>query len=166
MIQILVMDVDGTLTDGKLYIGKMGEVFKVFDVKDGCGIKDVLPGMNIIPVTLTARVSEIVMMRCEELGIKYIYQNVKDKRKKLEEFIEELSVRELLPYDFSNVAYIGDDITDLECMMKVKTHGGIVGCPHDAAEVIFPLADFKSSRNAGNGAVREFIDWIKVNMHN
>jgi len=50
--------------------------------------------------------------------------------------------------------------------MKVKTHGGIVGCPHDAAEVIFPLADFKSSHNAGNGAVREFIDWIKVNMHN
>ena len=114
MIQILVMDVDGTLTDGKLYIGKMGEVFKVFDVKDGCGIKDVLPGMNIIPVILTAMVSEIVMMRCEELGIKYIYQNVKDKRKKLEEFIEELSVRELLPYDFSNVAYIGDDITDTQ----------------------------------------------------
>ena len=71
MIRILIMDVDGTLTDGKIYMGCQGEVMKAFDVKDGCGIKDILPEAGIIPVIITGRKSEIVKRRCEELNIEH-----------------------------------------------------------------------------------------------
>ena len=69
MIKLLVMDVDGTLTDGKLYFGENGEMFKSFDVKDGCGIKDILPKYNILPVIITARNSVYLEKRCKELGV-------------------------------------------------------------------------------------------------
>ena len=68
-IKFLVMDVDGTLTDGKIYMGNEGELFKAFDVKDGCGIKDLLPQLGIVPVIITARESKILENRCNELLI-------------------------------------------------------------------------------------------------
>ena len=88
MIRILIMDVDGTLTDGKIYMGCQGEVMKAFDVKDGCGIKDILPEAGIIPVIITARKSEIVKRRSEELNIEHCYQGVRDKKEKLDSLLE------------------------------------------------------------------------------
>ena len=79
MIKFLIMDVDGTLTDGKIYMGNKGELFKAFDVKDGCGIKDILPEYGIIPVIITARQSDILKRRCEELNIINLYQGVRHK---------------------------------------------------------------------------------------
>ena len=83
MLRFIVMDVDGTLTDGKIYMGQQGESFKAFDVKDGCGIKDILPQINVIPIIITARYSNILKRRCDELGIKYVFQGVHNKLKKL-----------------------------------------------------------------------------------
>ena len=74
-IKFLVLDVDGTLTDGKIYMGAEGELFKAFDIKDGCGIKDILPQYNIVPVIITARDSMILIRRCKELNISNLYQN-------------------------------------------------------------------------------------------
>ena len=88
MIRFLIMDVDGTLTDGKIYIGADGEVFKVFDIKDGCGIKDILPANNIVPIVITARDSKILENRCRELGISRLYQGVRAKFEKLKEVID------------------------------------------------------------------------------
>ena len=146
------MDVDGTLTDGKIYIGDKGEIFKAFHVKDGCGIHDIAIPAGIVPVILTGRTSQIVENRCKELGITSIYQGIKNKTEKLEEiFMGE-------PYAIA--AYIGDDINDISCMLSVKEGGGLVGCPADAVEEVRNIADFISSRNGGDGAVREFIEWI------
>lgn len=149
-VKYLVMDVDGTLTDGKVYIGLNGESFKSFNIKDGCGIHDILIPAGIIPIIMTGRKSEIVEIRCQELGIKEIYQAVKDKTTKLISMID----------DLSKVAYIGDDINDLSCMKKVKEAGGLVGCPQDAVKEVADIADYVAVHKGGEGAVRDFIEWM------
>lgn len=150
MIKYLVMDVDGTLTDGKIYMGNDGEMMKAFDLKDGCGIHDILVPAGITPVIITGRTSKILENRCKELGITNLHQGIKNKIEKL------LTITT----DLSSVAYIGDDINDLSCMEPVKAAGGLVGCPADAVKKVMELADFVSTHNGGNGAVREFIEWI------
>lgn len=149
-IKYLVMDVDGTLTDGKIYMGISGEMMKAFSIKDGCGIHDILMPSGIIPVILTGRKSEIVINRCREVGITEIYQGISNKIQKLNEVIEDLSC----------VAYIGDDINDLSCMKPIKDAGGIVGCPKNAVKSVQNLADYISKHDGGDGAVRDFIEWI------
>ncbi len=153
-ILYLVMDVDGTLTDGKIHMGNDGEVYKAFDIKDGCGIHDILIPAGIKPVIITGRTSKILVNRCGEIGITELYQNIKNKIEKLDEILRGTG------YCYSNVAYIGDDINDLSCMKPVKAAGGLIGCPSDAVKAVKELADFVSTRNGGNGAVREFIEWI------
>lgn len=150
MIKILVLDVDGTLTDGKIYMGADGEVFKAFDIKDGCGIHDILPKYNIVPVVITGRSSEIVKNRCKELNIKHLYQGIRDKKKKICDIVESMD------YSLENVAYMGDDIIDLEAMSIC----GVSGAPADASESVIKVADFVSKYTGGNGAVRDFIEWL------
>lgn len=153
MIKYLVMDVDGTLTDGKIYMGASGEMMKAFDIKDGCGIKDILPKCEIVPIIITARNSAILVNRCNELGINQVYQGVRDKLDKLISITDNLA----------ECAYIGDDILDLQCMEPIKEAGGKVGCPADSAKEVLKISDFISKRNGGNGAVREFIEWLEDN---
>ena len=138
-IKYLVMDVDGTLTDGKIYMGHDGELGKAFHIKDGCGIHDLLIPSGSIPIIMTGRKSAI-------------YQGITDKLAQLSEIADELSA----------VAYIGDDINDLLCMRAVKEAGGIVGCPQDAAKEVRKIADFISENKGGEGAVRDFIEWINM----
>lgn len=160
MINFLVMDIDGTLTDGKIYMGNEGEMFKAFDIKDGCGIKDILPTAGIIPIVITARESKILERRCEELNIIHFYQNIRDKLGKLDSFIEEYNLKNNTTYGYQNIAYIGDDVLDLQCMLPIKAGGGIVGCPKDAVEEVKKICNFVSERPAGNGAVRDFIQFL------
>ena len=154
------MDVDGTLTDGKIYMGNEGEVMKAFDIKDGYGIHDLLIPAGIEPVILTGRGSYIVMNRCKELGISKIFQNVHNKLEELEKFVKGEG------NSLNNVAYIGDDMNDAVCMKAVKEAGGVTGCPKDAIIGIRRLSLFRSKRNGGNGAVREFIEYILNNFNN
>ncbi|MCI8333343.1 MAG: HAD hydrolase family protein [Lachnospiraceae bacterium] len=149
-IKLLVMDVDGTLTDGKIYIGAEGEVLKCFNIKDGCGIKNILPYNEIIPVIITGRVSKSLEVRAKELGIKELYQGIEDKVGKLQEILQDYKCT------FENVAYIGDDINDLECMRECA----YTGCPIDAVEEIRQLCQFVSTKKGGEGAVRDFIEWL------
>ena len=144
------MDVDGTLTDGKIYMGNDGEMMKAFSIKDGYGIHDIAMKAGIIPVIITGRISQIVLNRCNELGIKEIHQGISNKIEKLLSFTT----------DLSKVAYIGDDLNDLSCMIPVKEAGGVVGCPHDAVRKVIELADFVTEHNGGDGAVRDFIEWL------
>lgn len=164
MIKFLVMDVDGTLTDGKVYMGNEGECFKAFDIKDGYAIKCLLPPRHIVPVIITARNSKIVENRCKELDISECHQNAMNKYEKLFSILSEYSAKDGIKYDFSNVAYIGDDILDLQCMTPVKEAGGLVGCPANAVKQVRAIADFESVEKGGEGAVREFVEWIlKIN---
>ena len=107
------MDVDGTLTDGKIYMGQDGEVAKAFDIKDGAGIFLILPKLDIIPVIITARESRILENRCKELGITELYQNSKDKLKTLTNILSKYGA------DLSSVAYAGDDLPDIPCMEEI-----------------------------------------------
>ncbi len=150
------MDVDGTLTDGKIYMGENGELFKVFNIKDGYGIKDILPKYGIIPVIITARKSKILENRCRELNITELHQGTRDKKKKLDEIIQ--TFPEVINY--GNIAYMGDDILDLQCMVPIREMGGEVGCPADAVGKVKVVSGFISSKNGGEGAVREFIEFI------
>ena len=150
-IKYLVMDVDGTLTDGKIYMSATGEAMKAFNIKDGCGIHDILIPSNIIPIIITGRESKIVLNRCEEIGISNVYQGISDKISKL---------REIVKNELSLVAYIGDDINDLSCMKEVKKAGGLVGCPADAVLEVVSIADYVAKHNGGDGAVRDFIEWL------
>ena len=159
-IRFLVMDVDGTLTDGKIYMGPDGEVFKVFDIKDGSGIKDILPQYHIIPVIITARTSRILEKRCRELDIDYLFQGIRNKMETLSEVMRQAGRKDGAAYTLKNVAYIGDDLLDLQCMEPIKKAEGIIGCPQDASKAVTEMADYICCRRGGDGAVREFIEWL------
>lgn len=145
------MDVDGTLTDGKIYIGHQGEMMKAFSIKDGQGIV-LLPKYGVIPVIITGRKSDIVKNRCEELGINEFFQGVHDKVEIIKTFEEK--------YPSESFSYIGDDLNDLSAMKYIKSKGGIIACPANAEDPIKSLADFICKRNGGEGAVRDFIDYL------
>ena len=147
-MKLLVMDVDGTLTDGRIYIGVDGEVMKAFDVRDGYAIVHILPEYGIIPVIITGRESEIVECRAKELKITELYQGVTDKLGKLKEVAEKYSV------PVEEIAYIGDDLNDLECIR----YCGFSGCPADAADEVRKAVDYVCRRDGGRGVVREFAE--------
>lgn len=153
MIKLLMMDVDGTLTDGKIYIGNNGELMKAFNVKDGFGLAN-LKDNGIIPVIVTGRASKIVDIRANELGITEVYQNVKDKNEILNKI--------LLKFNLSNdeIGYIGDDINDFNVMNKC----GFKACPTNAIDNVRNICNYVSPYCSGDGAVRDIIDYI-LNMN-
>jgi 3-deoxy-D-manno-octulosonate 8-phosphate phosphatase (KDO 8-P phosphatase) len=151
-IRMLVMDVDGTLTDGKIYVGDHGEVFKAFNVKDGYRLINISKH-NIIPVIITGKHSKILRKRAAELKIEEVHQGIDDKLKVLDEVIKKYH----LSYD--NVAYIGDDENDLDCMKVCYLNA----CPADAIDEVLEVVDYVCKAKGGNGAVREFIDLIVNN---
>ena len=143
------MDVDGTLTDGKIYIGADGEVMKAFNVKDGYAISH-LKDHGVIPVIITGRESEIVKYRAKELGVTELYQGVKDKLSVLKEVAEKYAISS------EEIAYIGDDLNDIECIR----YCGITGCPADSVSEVKNLVSFQCESEGGNGAVREFSVYL------
>jgi len=150
-IKMLVMDVDGTLTDGCIYMGPQGEAMKAFNAQDGYAIAQILPKLGITPVIITGRSSQIVANRAAELKITHLHQGVHDKLSLLQEIARELGAAR------EEVAYIGDDLNDLDCIRWC----GLSGCPADAVPEIRSVVDFVSSRKGGRGAAREFIDYIR-----
>lgn len=149
MIKLIVLDVDGTLTDGKLYIDSVGNEMKAFNVKDGLAISQAIKfGINV--AIITGKTSTIVEKRSKELGITEIHQGVKDKVAVLNSIVDRYS----LSYD--NVAYMGDDLLDMKVMKMCK----LSGAPKDSADEILKISNFISRKNGGDGAVREFIEMI------
>ncbi len=150
-IKALAMDVDGTLTDGSIYISPQGEAMKRFYVRDGQAIRFFLPEMRIIPIIITGRTSEIVALRCEELGICHLVQGSTDKWQALRDILAGLDISP------EETAYIGDDVNDLECMVQV----GVCACPGDADRAVLAQANYVTEACGGQGAVREFIEWLR-----
>ena len=149
-IKLLVMDVDGTMTDGKINIGPDGELFKSFNIRDGYGVKEMLPLHGIIPAIITGRTSIIVENRAKELDITELYQGKHDKLNTLKDLMKKYDCNK------ENVAYIGDDILDIVCMKEC----GIIGCPSDACQQVKDIAHYVCSNKGGAGAVREFIEFV------
>jgi 3-deoxy-D-manno-octulosonate 8-phosphate phosphatase (KDO 8-P phosphatase) len=150
MIKMLVMDVDGTLTDGHIYISAEGEIMKAFHVQDGYAIAHILPTKGIVPVIITGRSSKIVEQRAKELKIAHLHQGVADKISKLKEVAAALGVTA------DEIAYIGDDVNDLDCIRWC----GVTACPADAVSEVLPEVSYVCRREGGRGAVREFIGWL------
>lgn len=153
MIKLVVLDVDGTLTDGKLYIDNFGNEMKSFDVKDGLAIYQAIKkGIKI--AIITGKTSEIVKRRCEELGIKDVIQGSQNKMKDLKKILEKYKL------SLEETAYMGDDLIDLQVMTKCK----MSACPKDAIKEVIEISNFVSSKSGGNGAVREFLEEILKNQ--
>lgn len=146
------MDVDGTMTDGKIYMGNDGEIFKAFDIKDGYGIHEILPKYGVKTVIITGRHSRIVENRAKELEVDYVFQSAKDKASLLTRLCE------LEKCTLKEIAYIGDDIIDLKAMALC----GSKGCPKNAVNEVLSVCDFIASKKGGDGAIREYIEWLKA----
>lgn len=148
-IKLFAMDVDGTLTDGKIYISNEGEAMKAFSPKDGLGIK-LLKKHGIMPAIITGRTSKIVENRCKEIGIKLLYQGITDKAAILNKIMQKYGLTS------EQVAYIGDDMNDLSAIETA----GISFAPADCARQLIPYVDILLDHKAGESPVREAIDRI------
>jgi len=148
-IKLLLLDVDGVLTDGRIVYGSGGQEFKAFDVKDGHGLK-LLQRAGIEVGIITGRESEVVSRRAEELGVKYLYQGAKDKLIPYRDILEKSSLRD------EEIAYVGDDLVDLPILQRV----GFSATVGDAVDEVRGKVCYVASRPGGRGAVREICDHL------
>ena len=148
-IKLLLLDVDGVMTDGRIINLNGGGEAKAFDVKDGHGLK-LIQRAGIKVGIITGRQSDIVARRAAELGIELVYQGAKDKMRPFMEILEKLGLKA------SEVAYVGDDLVDLPVMRLV----GFSATVADASDDIKPYVDLVTSRPGGRGAVREICDLL------
>ena len=148
-IRLLVMDVDGVMTDGKITYTSDGQELKSFNIKDGLGIKRA-QASGIETAIITGRTSPMVERRARELGIAHLVQGREDKLAALSDLLEQMN----LPLD--RVAYIGDDLPDLAAIESVK----LGACPADAATEVKLKANWVSTRAGGDGCVRELCDLL------
>lgn len=155
-VKVLFIDVDGTLTDGKIYLGTNGEeVMKVFSVKDGSVLHKLFPVHNVMPVILTGRNSIIVKKRCDELDIPGCHLAVKDKLSLIKSYQDR--------YEPSSFSYIGDDANDLSSIRYINSMGGITACPADAVPTVKQEVSFICEHRGGDGAVRDFVEYMIAN---
>ena len=148
-IRLAVFDVDGTLTDGRLWYGEDGRETKVFHVHDGLGLKR-LQANGVEVAIITARISHPVAVRAEELGIAHLYQGQADKRACLLELLDALKL------GADQAAFIGDDLPDLAPMRLA----GLAVAVADAHPWVAGQAHWQTSRRGGRGAAREVSDMI------
>jgi 3-deoxy-D-manno-octulosonate 8-phosphate phosphatase (KDO 8-P phosphatase) len=147
-IRLVVLDVDGTMTDGRLYYGAQGEAFKAFDVRDGHGLRLLSTHGGVKLAALTGRRADLVVQRCKELSIDHVVGQSRAKGAAIEKICAELGVP---PAD---TAFMGDDVNDLPALRKVA-----FSCaPADAAEEVLREVAWVSRRPAGRGAVRELCE--------
>jgi len=149
MIELLVLDVDGCLTDGGITYTADGDEVKTFSVKDGLAIATWIKMGKKVAI-ITGRNSTIVDRRAKELNISYIYQGVEDKKRKLETILKDAK----LSYD--NVAAIGDDLNDYHMLSRSK----LSFTPNNGVKPIQELVDIILRKKGGDGAVREMIEII------
>ena len=149
IIKTLVLDVDGTLTDGHIYMGENGEIMKAFWAHDAVGIRRLVQS-GVMPIIITGRESNSIQIRANEMNIKHVYTKVDDKKLFLEKLADKLD------FVLEETAFMGDDINDLEAMSIC----GFVACPNNAMSGVKEIADFISVHDGGYGAVREFCDYL------
>jgi len=148
-IKLLLLDVDGVMTDGGIYLSNSGDEFKKFNIQDGYVITKLRRAGFKIGI-ITGRVSNIVTKRAEELGITEVHQNLENKLETYEHIKAKWKLSD------EEVAYIGDDEFDLPVLERV----GFSASPSDAVPSVKKRVHFVCTRSGGNGAVREVIDLI------
>ena len=156
MIELLIIDVDGTMTNGQIIYSNSGEELKSFCVKDGLAIASWIKLGKKVAI-ITGRESKIVENRAKELGIEHFYQRIKQKDKKAQEILDELNL------SWENVAVIGDDLNDYS-MLKKTEHSF---APSNAISFIKESVNTVLKNRGGDGAIREMIEIIlkKENLY-
>ena len=148
-VKLLILDVDGTMTDGGIYITDQGSQFKKYNAKDGYGIMRVQKlGRAEVGIISHSKSVPMVKQRAEMVGIRHVYVGSEPKAAILDQWCR------LNNWAREEVAFIGDDLNDLDIMKEV----GITACPADAVRAIHDFVDIRLTKNGGEGCVREFID--------
>ena len=150
-IKLLIFDVDGVLSDSKIIISNDGNEYKNFDVKDGLGLVFVQK-LGIKVAIITGKSSRIVTDRLTALGLdpEDIFQGQKNKLNAYQTLKDKYSLKD------SQIAYMGDDLPDIILMNKV----GISAAPADCSNIVSEYADYNCKHNGGNGAAREFCEYL------
>jgi 3-deoxy-D-manno-octulosonate 8-phosphate phosphatase (KDO 8-P phosphatase) len=150
-VRLLILDVDGVLTDGRLYYSDTGAELKAFSTQDGAALK-MLAQTGVILAIITGRESPVVGRRAAELGIKHVYQRAADKAAALAELIRDTAV------EASNIAHAGDDLPDLALFNRVGMALSVPG----AHPVVSARADYVTQAPPGGGAVREICQLMMI----
>ncbi|MSP26979.1 MAG: 3-deoxy-manno-octulosonate-8-phosphatase KdsC [Methylococcales bacterium] len=148
-LKLLILDVDGVLTDGKLFFDNDGNEYKSFHARDGHGIK-LLRQTGVEVAVISGRKSNSVALRMKSLGVEYVYQGHENKIAAFNEIIEKLGISP------EQAAHVGDDVLDLPVMMRV----GLAIAVQDANFAVKQRADWCTELSGGCGAVREVCDFI------
>jgi len=148
-IKLILLDVDGVLTDGRLYYGNNGEELKAFDIQDGLGIK-LLQKAGIDVGIITGRSSKLLTRRTEELGIELVVQGREDKLNALNEILEGRAI------ELEEIAFVGDDLPDLAVIRRV----GLGITPANGNHIVASQALWQTKKGGGQGAVREVAELI------
>jgi 3-deoxy-D-manno-octulosonate 8-phosphate phosphatase (KDO 8-P phosphatase) len=149
-IKLLLSDCDGVLTDTGVYYSERGEELKKFSIRDGMGVERLRKLVNIETGIVTGELSGSVKKRAEKLKIQELHLGTKDKVEVLKEILNRGKLK------IENIAFIGDDMNDLEIMKVV----GLSACPCDAMSEIKNISDYICKNRGGNGALREFTEMI------
>ena len=148
-IELIVLDVDGTMTDSRITYSENGDEIKSFNVKDGLAIASWRKLGKQVAI-ITGRSSQIVERRAKELHIEHFYQGIESKKEVLEQLLEKLNL------SMENVATIGDDLNDLR-MLKAAN---ISFVPRDASAYVDKIATVILTKKGGDGAVREMVEYL------
>ena len=158
-IRLLLLDVDGVLTDGRLYYGNNGEELKAFNIQDGLGIK-LLQRNGIQVGIITGRSSELLARRASELGIELVIQGREDKLTALNEILEDMqqAIKDdnQTSYKMEQIAFLGDDLPDLAVIRRV----GLGVAVANATSFVVENAYWQTSTKGGDGAVRELAEML------
>lgn len=146
---MVILDVDGVMTDGRVLLLPDGQEVKFFSIHDGFGIVCAMK-VGIRIGIISGRSSPSLKIRCEELGIEDVYMEKMDKLPVLEQIIKERNL------SYNEIAYIGDDIPDLPILEKV----GLSVAPSNSHEAVKSRVDLVLTRSGGDGAIREFLDFL------
>lgn len=151
-VKLVITDNDGVLTDTGVYYSERGEELKRYSVRDGMGVER-LRCVGIATAILTREAAGSVRSRAAKLGLSHVYTGVRDKRAHLEVILQDAGVAA------NEVAYIGDDVNDLEILSEVAK-GGLTAAPADAIHAVREAVQFRCEAKGGHGAFRDFAESI------
>jgi len=148
-IKLLILDVDGVMTDGRIIIDEKGKEYRSFNVKDGFGIVAMIKsGLKV--AIITSKESKVTEKRAKKLNIELIYQGTLNKKKAYDDIKDRLALRD------EDICYIGDDMVDIPPMEKA----GLKVAVADAADDVKKIADYITKKDGGKGAIREIAEMI------
>jgi 3-deoxy-D-manno-octulosonate 8-phosphate phosphatase (KDO 8-P phosphatase) len=151
-LRVVITDNDGVLTDGRVYVSAAGEQLKAYSVRDGMGVER-LRAHGIATGVLTREAPALIAPRAHKLALSYVWTGVHDKRAQLAAILAETGAA------IDQIAYLGDDVNDLELLGAVGEHG-LTAAPADAMPEVRDAVHYLSDATGGRGAFREFAEWL------